>query len=341
MMSSFETTQDDETWSTWLANADVNDVYYSARYGRIWAHEERGSFIGIRYESPAGRVLYPLLLVPLDSLPGGSGLSEARTPYDFGGPMGEGDDLEALHRAFRAALLDWFHSRRVISEFARIHPLSPGGRPADAKLHAENFVVDLTVAYDDLFSSQHRRHRRAVRAFTRRHGEANVISDLSPDDASSFIELYELTMNRVGAGSDYYFTRETLSALMSLDEMRLVRAEGENHTCGAALFLRAGSNLFYFLGASASERPPGTNNAIFDAAIRHAQSQGLLTLHLGGGGESLRQFKSQIASGTVPYYLLQRIIDEPRYAALCEACGVSASAHFPPFRSMLVEQRHP
>jgi len=338
-MSSFETTRDDETWSTWLANAKVDDVYYSARYARIWADEERGNFTGIRYESPAGRMLYPLLLVPLDSIPGGAGLSEARTPYDFGGPLGQADDLEVLHREFRVELVDWLRSRRVVSEFARIHPLSRGGRPADAKLHAENFIVDLTIPHDDLFSSQHRRHRRAVRAFTRRNGEANVIVDASPDDAASFIESYELTMNRVGAVADYYFTPETLSALMSLDEMWLVRAEGESRTWGSALFLRSGSNLFYFLGASASERPPGTNNAIFDSAIRHAQSRGLLTLHLGGGSESLRQFKSQIASGVVPYYLVQRVVDEPRYAALCEACGVSGSAHFPAFRSELVAQR--
>jgi len=338
-MSSFETTQNDEIWSAWLANADVDDVYYSSRYARIWAHEEHGSFIGIRYESTAGRVLYPVLLVALDSLPGGSGFSEARTPYDFGGPWGDADDLEELHRVFRLALLDWFQGRRVVSEFARIHPLSEGGRPADAKLHAENFIVDLTVAYDDLLASQDRRHRHAVRAFTRRNGEAKVISDVSPDDTSSFVELYELTMRRVGAGSDYYFTRETLSALMSLDEMCLVRADSENGTCGAALFLRSGSNLFYFLGASASERTPGTNNAILDAAVRHAQSQGLRTLHLGGGGESLRRFKSQIASGTVPYYALQRIVDRPRYVTLCEACGASGSTHFPAFRSMLLERR--
>jgi len=338
-MSSFETTQDDEIWSTWLARAEVDDVYYSARYARIWADEERGNFTGIRYESRAGRVLYPMLLVPLDSLPDGSGLLEARTPYDFGGPLGEADDLEALHHEFRTVLLDWFQSRRVVCEFARIHPLSGGGRPPDAKLHAENFIVDLAVPYDDLFSSQHRRHRRAVRGFNRRDGETNVISDISPADASSFVELYQFTMNRVGAGSDYYFTPETLAALMSLDEMCLVRAEAENQMWGAALFLRSGPSLFYFLGASAGERPPGTNNAIFDAAIRHAQSRGLTTLHLGGGGESLRQFKSQIASGTVPYYVLQRIVDEPRYAALCEACGMSGSAHFPGFRPTLVEQR--
>jgi hypothetical protein len=338
-MSSFETTQDDEVWSAWLANAEVDDVYYSSRYARIWAQEEHGSFVGIRYRSTAGEVLYPLLLVPLDSLPGGSGLVEARTPYDFGGPRGDADDLEELHRAFSTALLDWFGSRRVVSEFARVHPLSKGGRPPHAKLHAENFIVDLTVSYEDLFSSQHRRHRRAARAFNRRNGKAGALSNVAPDDVSSFAALYDLTMSRVGASLDYRFTRETLSALMSLDEMCLVRAEDDGGTCGAAIFLRSGSNLFYFLGASASNCPPGTNNAIFDAAIHHGQSQGLRTLHLGGGGESLRDFKSQIATGTVPYFVSQRVVDEPRYAKLCEACGSSGATHFPAFRSMLVERR--
>ena len=74
----------------------------------------------------------------------------------------------------------------MVSEFARIHPLAGGGRPADAKHHADNFIVDLTVDYDELFLSQHRRHRRAVRAFRRRNEEPEVIAQISPEDASSF-----------------------------------------------------------------------------------------------------------------------------------------------------------
>ena len=338
-MSSFETTQDDETWSAWLAEAGIDDVYYSFRYVGIWALEELGSPMGIRYESPRGRILYPLVLVPLDSLPAGSGLVEARTPYDFGGPWGDGPDLPKLHGEFRNVLVDWLRSRGVVSEFVRIHPLRGGGQPADAKVHAENFIVDLTVPYDDLFSSQHRRHRRAVRAFHRRDHEMHWITDVSDQDATAFIELYARTMTRVAASTDYRFSETTLAALMALDEMSLVRARSELGVFGAALFLRSGNDLFYYLGASAHDRPAGTNNTIFDTAIRHAQSWGLRTLHLGGGSESLRSFKSQLATGTVPYSVVQRIIDEPQYTALCAANGVSDSSYFPAFRSKLVESR--
>lgn len=338
-MASFETTAEDTTWAAWLTSNGTDDAYYSARYARIWATEEAGHFVGIRYSGPEGVVLYPLILVPLDSLSGGAGLQEARTPYDFGGPRGFGEDLEALHHAFRAELLDWFASEGVVSEFARLHPLSGGGRPEDAKLHAENFVVDLTTPHDDLFAAQHRRHRRAVRAFTKRHGEPSVISDIGADDASMFMELYEHTMGRVGASTDYYFGAETLRALTTLDEMGLVRAGSIDEPWGAALFLRSGADLFYFLGASSSERPAGTNNAVFDAAIRHGQSLGLRGLHLGGGSESLRSFKSQIASGSVPYYVLLRVVDEEQYAALCEACGVTGASQFPAFRPLLVANR--
>ncbi len=338
-MSSFETTRDDTAWSAWLADAGIDDVYYAAAYARIWASEEHGSFIGIRYESPSGRILYPLLLVPLDTLLGGAGLFEARTPYDFGGPWGDGSDLHALHREFRDALIDWLQSRDVVSEFARIHPLRQGGQPADAKAHAENFVVDLAVPYDEMFSSQHRRHRRAVRAFRRRNQETHWLSEISPDDASAFIELYDRTMTRVAATTDYRFGAQTLAALMSRDEVCLVRTAGETGVSGAALFLRSGDDLFYYLGASADDRPPGTNNAIFDTAIHHAQSLGLRTLHLGGGSESLRDFKSQVATGTVSYSVVQRVIDETRYTALCEALGVSDATCFPAFRAKLVERR--
>ena len=338
-MASFETTEEDATWADWLTSTGTEDVYYAARYGRIWAAEESGRFIGIRYSGPAGVVLYPLILVPLDSLPGGAGLLEARTPYDFGGPRGFGEDLDALQKTFRAALLQWLASQGVVSEFARLHPLCGGGRPADAKLHAENFVVDLAIPHDDLFAAQHRRHRRAVRAFTKRHGDPSVTSDIHTGDAAMFIDLYRDTMERVGASTDYYFGSETLRALSELDEMSLIRAGSVDDPSGAALFLRSGADLFYFLGASSGERPAGTNNAIFDAAIRYGQSLGLRMLHLGGGSESLRSFKSQIASGSVPYYVLLRVVDRERYSALCEACGATGATQFPAFRPLLVANR--
>ncbi|NNE17722.1 MAG: hypothetical protein HKN10_04505, partial [Myxococcales bacterium] len=187
--------------------------------------------------------------------------------------------------------------------------------------------------------TQHRRHRRAVRAFTRRNHETHWIPDISPEHASAFTQLYAHTMARVAATTDYRFGAQTLASLMSLDEMCLVRSTSEIGVSGAALFLRSGNDLFYYLGASADDRPAGTNNAIFDTAIHCAQSRGLRSLHLGGGSESLRDFKSQIATGTVPYSVVQRIIDEPRYAALCETLGVSDSTHFPAFRAKLVERR--
>lgn len=338
-MATFQTTEDERTWASWLAEMELDDVYCSFRYASIWSREEHGNFVGLRYESEAGRVLYPLLLVPLDRLPGGSGLFEARTPYDFGGPRAKGPNLTAVHASFRDALLEWLQSRGVISEFARLHPLADAGWPPDAILHADNFVVDLSVPYTALFESQHRRHRRAVRAYSRRSGGAEVVEHPSNEDIAAFIGMYATTMRRAGANPEYLFTEETLGALISLDEMVLVRALDGETAQGAALFLRSGRDLFYFLGASVDDRPPGTNNAIFDAAIRHGQSRQHRTLHLGGGSMSLRDFKAQIATSTAPYRLLKRVVDESRYAALNAACGVSDSAEFPAFRRMLLERR--
>lgn len=334
-MAHLETTDDSSTWSGWLADAGLDDVYYAPEYASIWAREEGGRFCGIRYQSRAGRVLYPVLLVPLDRLPGGSGLFEARTPYDFGGPRGDGFDLQMLQAEFRDAVIRWFRARGVVSEFARLHPLANAGWPPDATLHAENYVVDLRRPYEDIFESQHRRHRRAVRGFVRRSAEPLVV-DGTRQDAAAFFSMYIDTMRRIGAGVEYHFSEDTIGSLVALEEMKIIRAVSAENTVGMALFLQSGHDLFYYLGASADERPPGANNAIFDAAIRHAQSHQLRMLHLGGGGESLRAFKGQLGTGTVPYRLLKRIIDPTRYAAVAEACEVSSSEQFPAFRARLI-----
>ena len=120
-MSSFETTGDDETWSAWLRDAGVDDVYYSAAYARIWAREERADFIVVRYESAEGCVLDPLLPVPLDSLPGRRPFRGAHT-LRFRRPVGAGrrspgDPSQVSRCLYR------FQSRDVICEHSEFKAL--------------------------------------------------------------------------------------------------------------------------------------------------------------------------------------------------------------------------
>lgn len=338
-----ETTTDAETWTTWIDAAGVEDVYYSFDYLEIWETEEKGEPVGIRFDGSAGRVLYPVVCVPLDPLEEGTGYVDVRTAYDFGGPLTitHGADGSTLLDQFDPAFVELLESWNTVTEFARLHPLRVDSVPDDAVHHADNYVVEFDEGYERVYDEYKSSFARNVRQ-AEDHGLEVAIED-EPDDAArrAFIDLYLDTMEKVDAEPFYFFDESTLQALMDLPEMATVTTRTETGEIAAsAIVLQSANDLFYFLGASDRDyldlRP---NNILFDRIIRHAAQSGYDQLHLGGGSEGLRRFKSQMATGTVEYYLRKRVHDREAYETICEAEGENPDADaFPPYRDAILER---
>ena len=79
-------------------------------------------------------------------------------------------------------------------------------------------------------------------------------------------------------------------------------------------------------------------NFMLDRVIEFGRSVGYRSLHLGGGAPSLRHFKKQIATGTVPYFIARTVHDDHAYARLSDAVTAGAP-EFPAYRLRLVEAR--
>jgi hypothetical protein len=350
-------TEDTGEWDAWCAAAGIDDIYFRLSYARLWAPYEGARAIGLRLRTDAGVLLYPVLQVPLDALPGGVGRCDLRTAYDFGGPLALGPDAAALHQEFRHALDELSARWRVVTELARLHPLrfAAGSRPTDAALHGENFIINLREGYDAARGAYQRIFWRNVKRARKRGLVASLHPAPSPSLRATFIQFYWDTMHKLSASAYYFFDRETLTRLMALPEMSLVivrrpaEAPGEaeptreGDVIAAALFLRSADDLFYYLGASDQRaldlRP---NNLLFDHVVQHGCTQGLERLHLGGGSPGLRRFKGQMASGTPPYHLLKRVHDPAAYAELCAGAKVDPeSGEFPAYRGVLARHIGP
>ena len=118
-----------------------------------------------------------------------------------------------------------------------------------------------------------------------------------------------------------------------------VRSGGE--VVAAALFLRFGDYLDYFLAASAPEALAlHPNHLLLHRVAARAASQGIQLFHLGGGHPSLQFFKHGFANGSCAYYLGKHIHDRVAYEQLAKdhwvRCGrawETDSAFFPAYRA--------
>ncbi len=328
-------------WAAVLERLGVDDCYADLRYAQIWADEECAETrpVGLHYRGEDGEACYVLLLVSLDTIGGGKGLYEARTPYDFGGPWVKASKPEATTKAFEAELSEWLQDNAVISEFARIHPFAASQSRDDAQWHADNFVIGLEGSLEQVRQKQHRRHRRAVRRAKKSGLHAKVCAQAGTETVGCFAELYTATMQRLNASPDYFFSHDTLRRICALEYTFLVSVTSDHRTESFGLFLRSAEVVFYYLGASARPVAAGANNLLFDEATKYAYLLGASALHLGGGSESLRRFKGQLATGTVPYSVVKKVVDPVAYQKLCRANCLSEHDGFPPFRKLLRERQ--
>jgi len=256
-------------------------------------------------------VLYPVVRVPLDDLPGGRGHHDLRVPYDFGGPLALGDDPVALLAAFDEAMAPLRKEWGVVTEFARLHPYwTP---PPDAVPRGAHAAVDLHAEG----AEHHATHRQDVRRALREGVRVTFHDAPAPSDLDAFLSLYAHTMERLDAVPYFRFDPGVLRRVGEHPAMTLAVARRDADVLAAALFLRAGKRYFYFLSASGPAhlrlRP---NNLLLHEAIAWARREGARTLHLGGGSPSLRRFKERLANVRVQTALWRRVHDPGALRAL-------------------------
>lgn len=336
-----ETTTSLRRWDAWRHEVGLDDPYYDLRYLRIWQTWERGEAVGVRFTHPLGTVLYPLLRLPLDALAGGDGRVDVRTAYDFGGPLAFGESADELLAAFDAAWTEQARRWGVVTEFCRLHPFRCRRRPAAARFHADNYVLELAGTEDEVRARLHHSHRRHVRRARGGPLRPRIERAPPPASAEAFAALYAETMERLESIPFYRFPRRLLDRLLARDEMTLVAVDDARGPLAMALFLASGRELFYFLGAS-SPRPETRHTAgalLHDEARRFALTEGFERIHYGGGAPGLRLFKSRISDSSVPYYIVQRVHDPAAYARLVTANGGDEATGFPAYHGLLLTGR--
>jgi hypothetical protein len=346
MVERFEVATDPQDWRDWLAEFEEDDIHYSPEFAAVGLQAQPGIACCARYDGPAGRLIYPFLRRPIQ---GAEPSSDVTTPYDFGGYSArpETSGWPDLMKAFLVRWRSWCKEERIVAEFARFQPLRfPPPRtevPSPPfSLHQHHVVVGLKHGLEAA--------RRGYTASCRRNLSKGIRAGLetvavpSSEALLCFEPMYEATMSRRSAPSFYYFSTKFFEALFALPEALCLAVRDAGKTVAAAIFVRGGADLFYFLGASDpaawSLRP---NNVLFDRAVAWGVEQGLHHLHLGGGNEALLRFKRGFSSRKVPFYVLRSVHDPRVYEALVARVRPELRAisrhHFPLYRAEEIATR--
>lgn len=184
-------------------------------------------------------------------------------------------------------------------------------------------------------------HRRSLRKLTSK-GFTTRIDDWSRYD--EFIEVYHMTMRRVGASESYMFPERYFTQLKAElgDALHLCTALAPNgETAAAAIFTEIDGIVQYHLGGSHDAHSQlSPLKLVLDEMCQWASRTGQKRYHLGGGvggrNDSLFNFKAGFSDLRAEFHSYRMIIDQSKYTSLAqpnagEAEAVSSAAAFFPF----------
>jgi hypothetical protein len=358
-------------WAAWVDGAR-HDFHHTAAHHLVWQEAGAGEAWLAVFGSATRYVAWPHLLRTLD------GVSTAdRTLYDvtdvdgYCGPLSVGcPPGDAFVREALEAIADHWRRARVVSVFARFHPLlmnqfcfggaPPQGSPEGAcpvipGLRHEGHTVsmDLGLGDEEARSEYRESHLRHIRRALRQGLTTEI--DNSRPAFREFVDLYYQTMLRNGAGARYFFSEPFLESLrQSLGSAATIHhARVQGKTVAAVLITEYSGIVQYLLGGVRDEFCHlSPLKLLLDSVRQWARQRGNRDFHLGGGRgcndeDPLFYFKAGFSRRRHCFYTGRWILDQERYDRLTGErlgnCGPNKTAccvdYFPAYRTPPNEDR--
>jgi len=344
-------TDRDSDWRDILDEIGRHDFCHLVEYSRLAEQSGQGRAELLVWRDGPGLLALPVLfrLIDVELYPKVDGVwTDVSSVYGYAGPIANLPEVSgALSRDFMHAVDEYFHSRRAVSAFNRMHPLLDQ-RAMLASLGeivpvGRTVSLDLTQPEEAQRAAYRRNHRQDIE-----HLKAMgvVCSEVGLDGLDDFVEMYWENMDRVGAARRYYFSRAYFEALLTemKDTVHLFMCHYDGRPISGSIFTHCRGIVQWWLSGSRSEfdGPPAAK-LLFDHGRHWAVEQGAEVLHLGGGvgsrQDSLHHFKRGFTKREHVYLNWRHIVNEELYGELVrsrrEATGLNPDEDFFP------RYRHP
>lgn len=327
----------------------IPSFYFSEAYGKANASHVGGEWITIADEKG-------LWQIPLILRPNQDGSLDATTPYGYGGIYCDSLLNSKERTAAFDQSLDLLRSLSVTSMFLRNSPFLESSNSALGnyeKLKTRTLSQTVLIEVNDSESAWNNLKAQA-RNKVRKAWSHNLTGKVELSDnkllekSHPFRRLYESTMNRLSASSNYYFTDDYYQELIKNDNQSVYVAtvsDDSGKVVSAALLFKDENVAHYHLsGTDTDFLKSGANSLLIWTIVSWANETGLDLLHLGGGvnGEdSLYIFKKSFGGSDQLFEVAELVLNENSYEKLitirsaelgCDEKILKESQYFPQYR---------
>ena len=186
--------------------------YYDYAYLQMLEHNGEGEAIALIYRKNCGLVaFYPLLLKKIPQhLSGERNLFDIESPYGYGGPVLL-DDCQQIRESLMHAHHRWCLNHAIVAEFTRFNPLTGNQLFLSPATLLEKNRTTISIDTCGNLDSILARATPARRRNFKRARQAGL--KFAPCSGHDFIELYQQTMQNLGAESYYFFSEDRKSVV--------------------------------------------------------------------------------------------------------------------------------
>jgi len=267
------------------------------------------------------------------------------TPHEYSGVITNEDNPERRKNLFSvlfSGVDDLCKNKRVVTEFARFDPfitdIASMEKHYEIRSVGQNVYINLEQTGEGIWNSFERSAQKNVKTAVRCGLQFHEAEHKKEIDA--FIHFYRDSMQRLCAEKYFYFNWEYFYALLkSCGGARLFMVcDDSGVPVAASILLYHGDTAHHHLTgydpAALQKRP---NDFMIYQLAMWAKGQGIKCLHLGGGAESIRNFKKKFSSERIPYHIGHKVHNIKVYKMLCEAWRVHSgncteTDYFPLYR---------
>jgi hypothetical protein len=298
---------------------ELNDVYLTPEYGEVFQREGYGLALCFLYQDGDDLFLYPFLKRRIKKVANrtiSTPCYDLETPYGYGGPIANSMDGEFLRRAHQS-FSGFCCSERIVCEFVRFHPIMRNERFSAEHMHTS---FNRPTVYIDVASDEETiwgNYTGTGRNMIRKAKKSGVVIEpsRSPEELRQFVDIYQETMDRVGANRFYFFPFSFFENMRLLfkDSFRLLLARWNGDIVAGAVFLKNDTYCHYHLAGSRRDcLKVAPNNLILHQAVLEAVRGKQKKMHIGGGSstsqkDSLFRFKANFSPLRTKYSIGTRI----------------------------------
>lgn len=341
----------EEEWNRIVMQFPQHDVYATPGYVRAFEKNGDGEPLLLYYEGERLQAVNIVMRRPVPVLRALTPEDEALreyfdfvTPYGYGGFLLRGDTSKVEKEALAHAYRDFCRDHRIVAEFNRYHPVTDNAHDMECLYEVidlgHTVCMDISskeVIWENLSSKNRNLIRKAQKC------GVQVYWGREERLFREFEQIYNATMDKVGADGYYYFHKEFYdSILYDMKHQALVfSAKLGTETIAMSIILYGNGQLHYHLSASKIEYQSyaPTNLLLYEAAC-FGNSIGMKTFHLGGGlgsrEDSLYHFKKQFNRREDTQFSIGRaIFDKTAYERLRELNNdTKETGFFPAYRDI-------